>query len=97
MDGAGEVLGIVEQRDLDQFSAPAGGMRFNVGETRRTEGDVLKDQILISGNGRTSLHPPLHTHTHTHTHTLSTPPQLSYSRVEKESGIDSNIQIMITH
>lgn len=64
---------------------------LNVGETpqRTGGGDVLR--VLIFGTDRTSLHPPLHTHTHT-----LTPPQLSYSRVEEESGIYSNSQIIIT-
>lgn len=62
MDGAGEASGIVEQRDLEEFSAPAGGMLFNVGETRRTEGDVLRVRLRIPGDGRTSLQPPLHMH-----------------------------------
>ncbi len=36
---------------------------------RGAEGDVPKVQPFISGNGRTSLHPPLHnTHMHTHCH-----------------------------
>lgn len=30
---------------------------------QRTEGDAFKVRLLIFGNGRTSLHPPLHTHT----------------------------------
>lgn len=54
----GELSGIIQRRDLGEFSAPAGGMLSNVGEkpTQR-KGDVLK--ALISGYSRTSLHPPL--------------------------------------
>lgn len=69
--------GIVEQRDLDEFSAPTRGMLYKRERNSRgrKERDVVRAGSLISGNDRTSLHPPLHTHTHTHTHTFDSPAQ----------------------
>lgn len=55
---SGELSGIIQRCDLGEFSAPASGMLFNVGEKpAQQKGDVLK--ALISGYSRTSLHPPL--------------------------------------
>lgn len=87
--------GIAEQHDLGEFSAPAGGTLFNVGETHKNRrGMCLKsDFLFLVTAGLPSILPS--THAHTHTHTL-TPPQLSYSRVEKESGIYSESQIIVT-
>lgn len=45
--------GTVEERGLEEFSAPTAGILFY----KQTRVDILKDWILISSNGRTNFHP----------------------------------------
>lgn len=67
---------------------------FSMGmKTGDRKGMYTKPEILfLVTAGLPSILPS----THTHTCIFSSPTQLSYSRVEKESGIYSNSQIIIT-